>query len=45
MLLLSHGHANVGVTDTELIAKQMAGLSTRGISTSAFGLGNGLMKT
>lgn len=33
VLLLSHGHANVGVTDTEMIAKQMAGLSTRGIST------------
>ena len=41
VLLLSHGHANVGVTDTEMIAKQMAGLSERGISTSAFGLGNG----
>ena len=41
VLLLSHGHANVGVTDTELIAKEMAGLSTRGISTSAFGLCNG----
>ena len=41
VLLLSHGLANVGVTDTEMIAKQMAGLSTRGISTSAFGLGNG----
>ena len=39
MLLLSDSHVNVGVTDTELIAKQVAGLSTRG--TSAFGLGDG----
>ena len=41
MLLLSDGHVNEGVTDTEVIAKQVAGLSTRGISTSAFGLGDG----
>ena len=41
MLLLSDGHVNEGVTDTEVIAKQVAGLSTRGISTSAFGLDKG----
>ena len=41
VLLLSDGHVNEGVTDTEVIAKQVAGLSTRGISTSAFGLGDG----
>ena len=39
VLLLSDSHVKVGVTDTELIAKQVAGLSTRG--TSAFGLGDG----
>jgi len=41
VLLLSDGHVNESVTDTELIAKQVAGLSTRGISTSAFGLDKG----
>lgn len=39
VLLLSDGHANRGLTDAAAIADAVAGLSQRGISTSAFGLG------
>jgi Ca-activated chloride channel family protein len=41
VLLLSDGQANVGVVDSTEIASKVAGLSQRGISTSAFGLGSG----
>ena len=41
VLLLSDGHANEGLLDTAEIADQVAGLAERGVSTSAFGLGNG----
>ena len=41
VLLLSDGHTNAGITEPELMAKQVAGLSSRGVSTSAFGLGDG----
>jgi len=41
VLLLSDGGANVGVVDSTEIASKVAGLSQRGISTSAFGLGSG----
>ncbi len=39
VLLLSDGHANQGLTDQAEIAEKVAGLSQRGVSTSAFGLG------
>ena len=39
VLLLSDGEANTGLVDTDSIATKVAGLSQRGISTSAFGLG------
>ena len=39
VLLLSDGHVNQGLTDQEEIAEKVAGLSQRGVSTSAFGLG------
>ena len=41
VLLLSDGEANVGVVESSEIAGKVAGLSQRGISTSAFGLGSG----
>lgn len=41
VLLLSDGCANSGLTDAVAIAARVAGLNQRGISTSAFGLGNG----
>jgi Ca-activated chloride channel family protein len=41
VLLLSDGQANQGPTDHNEIAAKVAGLTTRGISTSAFGLGDG----
>jgi Ca-activated chloride channel family protein len=41
VMLLSDGGANVGVVDSSEIAGKVAGLSQRGISTSAFGLGSG----
>jgi len=41
VLLLSDGGANVGVVDSTEIASKVAGLSQRGISTSAFGIGSG----
>ena len=41
VLLLSDGQANEGLTDQKQIAEKVAGLTTRGISTSAFGLGDG----
>ncbi|WP_172820812.1 VWA domain-containing protein [Cyanobium sp. NIES-981] len=41
VLLLSDGQANQGLTHRGQIAEQVAGLSQRGISTSAFGLGSG----
>ena len=41
VLLLSDGQANQGPTDQQEIAAKVAGLTTRGISTSAFGLGDG----
>jgi Ca-activated chloride channel homolog len=41
VLLLSDGQANEGLTDQEQIATKVAGLTQRGISTSAFGLGSG----
>ncbi|MEA5442837.1 vWA domain-containing protein [Cyanobium gracile] len=40
VLLLSDGQANEGLTDQETIAANVAGLTQRGISTSAFGLGD-----
>ena len=41
VLLLSDGQANEGLTDRREIAAKVAGLTERGISTSAFGLGDG----
>lgn len=41
VLLLSDGQANQGPTDQKEIAAMVAGLTARGISTSAFGLGDG----
>jgi Ca-activated chloride channel family protein len=41
VLLLSDGGANVGLVEADSIASKVAGLSQRGISTSAFGLGSG----
>jgi Ca-activated chloride channel family protein len=41
VLLLSDGGANEGLVDSAEIAAKVAGLSQRGISTSAFGLGAG----
>ncbi|WP_094559300.1 VWA domain-containing protein [Synechococcus sp. 8F6] len=41
VLLLSDGQANEGLTDAEAIAAKVEGLTQRGISTSAFGLGSG----
>jgi len=41
VLLLSDGQANQGLTDAGAIAARVDGLTQRGISTSAFGLGNG----
>ena len=41
VLLLSDGQANEGLSDPKQIANKVAGLSARGISTSAFGLGDG----
>ncbi|MCT0206446.1 VWA domain-containing protein [Synechococcus sp. CS-1332] len=40
VLLLSDGQANEGLTNLEQIAAKVAGLTQRGISTSAFGLGD-----
>ncbi len=40
VLLLSDGQANEGLTNQEQIAAKVAGLTQRGISTSAFGLGD-----
>ncbi|MEB3193514.1 MAG: VWA domain-containing protein [Cyanobacteriota bacterium] len=39
VLLLSDGQANSGLTDTRAIARKVSGLTERGVSTSAFGLG------
>ena len=41
VLLLSDGQANEGLTDPAAIASKVEGLTQRGISTSAFGLGSG----
>ena len=41
VLLLSDGHTNKGLVDSDQIAEQVAGLAERGVSTSAFGLGDG----
>ena len=41
VLLLSDGQANDGLTDHQQIAARVEGLTQRGISTSAFGLGRG----
>ena len=41
VLLLSDGQANHGLTDQRKIATKVSGLTARGISTSAFGLGDG----
>jgi len=41
VLLLSDGQANAGLIDQAKIAQKVAGLTQRGISTSAFGLGDG----
>ena len=41
VLLLSDGQANEGLTNTAEIAAKVAGLTAKGISTSAFGLGDG----
>ncbi|PSB37002.1 vWA domain-containing protein [Aphanothece minutissima] len=40
VLLLSDGQANEGLTNQDQIATKVAGLTQRGISTSAFGLGD-----
>ncbi len=39
VLLLSDGHANQGITNQKKITEKVEGLSERGVSTSAFGLG------
>ncbi|MVN88508.1 VWA domain-containing protein [Deinococcus sp. HMF7620] len=39
VILLSDGQANVGLTDRDDVAAQVRGLTERGISTSAIGLG------
>lgn len=39
VLLLTDGHANHGITDTPTLAAQAAGLRSRGIATSTFGVG------
>ena len=41
VLLLSDGHTNHGITEEDAIAQQVKGLSQHGVSTSAFGLGDG----
>lgn len=41
VLLLSDGHTNQGITEEDAIAEQVQGLSQHGVSTSAFGLGDG----
>ena len=41
VLLLSDGQANAGLTDQAKIAEKVAGLTQLGVSTSAFGLGDG----
>jgi len=41
VLLLSDGHANVGVTDVGIIAQQCAELAGVGVTTSTYGLGRG----
>jgi Ca-activated chloride channel family protein len=41
VLLLSDGQANEGLTRADAIAAKVEGLTQRGISTSAFGLGSG----
>ena len=41
VLLLSDGQANAGLTDQAKIAEKVAGLTKLGVSTSAFGLGDG----
>jgi len=41
VLLLSDGQANAGLTEAGAIAAKVEGLTQRGISTSAFGLGSG----
>lgn len=41
VLLLSDGHANVGVTDVGVIAQQCAQLAGAGVTTSTYGLGRG----
>ncbi|ACO47757.1 VWA domain-containing protein [Deinococcus deserti] len=40
VILLSDGQANVGVTDRREIARQVRGLTERGISTTTIGLGS-----
>lgn len=41
VLLLSDGQANAGLTDQAKIAEKVGGLTKLGVSTSAFGLGDG----
>ncbi len=41
VLLLSDGETNAGITDPNAICQQVAGLATRGISTSTLGVGVG----
>ena len=41
VLLLSDGQANADLTDQAKVAEKGAGLTQRGVSTSAFGLGDG----
>lgn len=40
VILLSDGHANVGLTDTGAIASQCAELAAAGVTTSTYGLGH-----
>jgi Ca-activated chloride channel homolog len=41
VLLLSDGHANVGVLDVSVIAQQCADLAGAGVTTSTYGVGRG----
>ncbi len=40
VILLSDGNANVGRTDSDLIAQQCGELALKGVTTSTYGLGH-----